>query len=67
MDNSIGIVVGIDIAHDYTQVSYYTAGMNEPESMSTIYNEQKYRLEGDFVWVSGVKFLNQIILEILKS
>ena len=42
MDNSIGIVVGIDIAHDYTQVSYYTAGMNEPESMSTIYNEQKY-------------------------
>lgn len=42
MDNSIGIVVGIDIAYDYTQVSYYTAGMNEPESMSTIYNEQKY-------------------------
>lgn len=42
MDYGIGIVVGIDIAHDYTQVSYYTAGMNEPESMSTIYNEQKY-------------------------
>lgn len=42
MNCSIGIVVGIDIAHDYTQVSYYTAGMNEPDSMSTIYNEQKY-------------------------
>lgn len=42
MESSIGIVVGIDIAHDYTQVSYYTTGMNEPDSMSTIYNEQKY-------------------------
>lgn len=42
MDGNMGIVVGIDIAHDYTQISYYMTGMNEPESMSTIYNEQKY-------------------------
>lgn len=60
MDNSIGIVVGIDIAHDYTQVSYYTAGMNEPESMSTIYNEQKYLIptvlfkwENEEEWLIG--------------
>ncbi len=42
MESSIGIVVGVDLAADYTQISYYVTGMSEPDSMSTIHNEQKY-------------------------
>lgn len=36
------ISVAIDLCDDYSQISYYTAAMTEPESFSTIHGEQKY-------------------------
>lgn len=36
------ISVAIDLCDDYSQISYYTGTMTEPESLSTIHGEQKY-------------------------
>ncbi len=36
------ISAAIDLCDDYSQISYYTGAMTEPESLSTIQNEQKY-------------------------
>ena len=34
--------IGIDIAVDYSQMSYIAKDMNEPKSISTIQGEMKY-------------------------
>lgn len=34
--------IGIDLANDYSQISYVTKDMNEPKSISTIPGESKY-------------------------
>ncbi len=36
------ISVAIDLCDDYSQICYYTGTMTEPESLSTIHDEQKY-------------------------
>lgn len=41
-DSHEGIILGIDYGNDYTQISYFNKGMDKPESISTIIEEQKY-------------------------
>ncbi len=36
------ISVAVDLCDDYSQISYFTGTMTEPESLSTIPGEQKY-------------------------
>ena len=57
--NKHSLIVGIDLSGDYTQVSYLDS-TNQIQSMSTIYDEQRYliptalfKFQGSFVWCIG--------------
>lgn len=38
------VYIGIDLNNNWTQISYYRQGMKEPETVSTIAGEERYRI-----------------------
>ncbi len=68
-DERDGVIVGIDIGREYTFVSYYVEGMEEPETISTVMGEDSFQIptvlakkKGLGQWFFGSDALSQIRL-----
>ncbi len=40
----MGLVVGIDLGHEYAQISYFESSMKEPETVSVLTGVEKYKI-----------------------
>ncbi len=47
MESRQEMYIGIDLSEEWTQVSYYRPGMEEPETVSTVAGEERYRIPTD--------------------
>lgn len=55
MANQKGFYIGIDLNDDWTQIGYYTEGMQEPETVSLVAGEEYYRIPTVLCQMPGTK------------